>query len=807
MVPTQLILFTLAFFQIAGTTGGPKIEANLHTENVAAVAGATNTIAVEISLESGWHMYHPIHLDAGGPTRITFHVPEGVTFTELRFPEPTYGETAGIPYLGYEDSFIILTDMVIAPTAELGETLRIDALVKGFACHDDKGCVPVTQRATLALPVSATESDQPEENEFFADARDLLPKPLKSADFIAGSSVEVKPAEVGLREKADLVVTIRVRPGHHIQDQDPGVEDLIPSKLYVESISGIVLEDQIWPKPNEKLVLGFGKVREQSGKFEIRVPFTIQDAKFAAGPVNLRVLFTYQCCTDAGSCYPPMAAEAVATFTAATENDPLPAGNAHGTLYPTVKHGPPPTQTPADNDNANTSHDPTAATSASQPLWWILILGFLGGMILNVMPCVLPVISIKILSFVNQAAEDPGRVLRLGIAFCAGIMLWFWMFAALSAAGQFHLQDPLVVVILATIMFLFSLNLFGVFEIVLPGSATGTLDEFTHREGYLGSFFKGFLATVLGTACTAPLLAPALAYASTQPGIVGFAIFSSAGLGMAAPYLLLSANPAWLKFVPKPGNWMVIFKQATGFILIGTAIWLLWVLNGILGGDGVVWTTAFWAFVALAAWLIGKIGFNWTTRARLTTYASAVAILLYGWYFSYHVMFDWEKALAPVEVVAHDTPVQEIAARAIEADWSDGIPWQHWRPNIAEDLAAAGYTTYVDYTAKWCATCQANKAAVLETDDIRAAMSKAKVIPIEGDFTKRNPRIAEVLARYDRPTVPLNLIYPAGKPEDPIVLPVVLTKSTVSEALNAAGPTNAPKIAAVDDPKTDEQTD
>ena len=274
-------------------------------------------------------------------------------------------------------------------------------------------------------------------------------------------------------------------------------------------------------------------------------------------------------------------------------------------------------------------------------LLFIIVASFLGGLILNVMPCVLPVISIKILSFVQQAGEDPGRVFRLGLAFCGGIMVWFWAFAILSSQGNVPWQHPEVVVALSSIIFLFSLNLFGVFEIVLPGAAAGKLDEFSRKEGYTGAFLKGILATLLGTACTAPFLATALGYALTQPWWVGFAIFTSAGVGMSFPYLLLSAKPAWLGILPRPGAWMAVFKQFTGFILLATAVWLLWILSDQLDGHGVVLTVAFWGFLGLAAWMYGQANPTWETGSRTVLLVGSVCVTLLGFYFCYFVMYDW----------------------------------------------------------------------------------------------------------------------------------------------------------------------
>ena len=430
-------------------------------------------------------------------------------------------------------------------------------------------------------------------------------------------------------------------------------------------------------------------------------------------------------------------------------------------------------------------------------LLWNLVLGFFGGLIFNITPCVFPVISIKIIGFVKQAGEDRGRVLRLGLTFCAGIMVWFWIFGILTGLGQVPMQHPPVVIGLTAVLFIFAMNLFGVFEIVLPGAATDKLAQAASREGYSGTFMKGLLATLLGTACTAPLFAGAAAYATTQPRVVAFLIFTAAGLGMSSPYVLLSAFPGWLKRIPKPGAWMVIFKQAMGFVLLATAVWLLVIVGDLLDAQGVVWTVAFLGFLGASAWLIGKIQFNWGGGARFVTWVAAIAIAAFGVWFSFVKMYDLRAAMQPkgpdAEVAAVNTvDVGALAAAAADAvakaDWTGHIPWQSWRPGLPEELSRRGFTVYVDFTATWCFTCQTNKATSLDIDSARTKMRDTGVIPLKGDYTKQDASIRKQLLAFGVNSVPLNLIYPAGRPEAIVQLPVILTPGIVSDALDKAGP-------------------
>jgi len=759
-----LTVVTLA--QAAAQPAEPKLTTRLYAAHQAIQPGGQTELAVELDIEADWHIYHP-GLHTGLPTVVSFDAPPGVKIGEVRFPRPYLAKTADIESLELSGRVVFLAPLTLEAGAQPGTTLKLKATVRASACKEL--CFQVERRASLTLPVAA-EMGKAANQRLFEEACEHFPPPLTEAPCIKGSRLSVSLDKVKIDQPAEVTALIKVERGHHIQDRDPGVEGLIPSRLFIEKLDGVTFEKPIWPKPHVREMPGLGQVREQSGEVNVRVPFQITDQKFSAGRVKLRVLLQYQCCTDEGLCYPPEMAEGFIEFVADTPN--VPVGQA-----------------------ADTESELTASSAEAEgglgKFALMVIFGFLGGLILNITPCVLPVVSIKVLSFVQQAGEDPKRVFRLGLAFCAGIMVWFWLFAALSAFGNVPLQDPTVVLGVGSIIFVLALSLFGVFEIVLPGAAAGKLDEATRREGYGGSFFKGLLATLLGTACTAPFLATALAYTFTQPGIVGFIIFSSAGLGMGSPYLLLSAKPGWLKFVPKPGPWMLTFKQAMGFVLLATAVWLLWVLGHQVGAGGVVWTVAFWGFLALAAWLLGKIKPTWETAGRRVTWVAALGIALFGWWFSFRVMYDWRDPATEIASQSEHqqlTP-EEIIARVARSDWNDHIPWQPWQPGgLAEELSRRGYTVYVDYTANWCANCKVNKLW-LEADSMRAKMHELRVIPIEADFSNYNPVMHEEIRSWGHPTVPLNLVYPAGRPRDAIKLPeLFLSAGPVREALDKAGP-------------------
>lgn len=779
MTPITILLTALLQLQSAAA---PKIGVELHAAHATVPPGGQTELAVTITVPDDWHAYHPIILDTGAATSISFEAPAGITFGDLRFPTPYFGSDGGLDYLAHAGEFTVLTTISVADDVAVG-SYPIAAKVDALVCKEL--CVPVDAMARLALAVSP-EEQVATHTELFEQARAALPKPLKNAPYLAGSTATLTRSTVGIDGETELVLTAKIKDGHHFWDRDPGSEDFIPPVLAIEKIDGLKIGAQKWPEPKIRTERFVGTLREHHGNVEIRVPIKLIDNKFPTADVPLRVLFTYQVCDDAGMCFPPEAAETVVTLTADTPNEALAAGASLSHFVPDV--------TRVAAQPGGMSIDGTVATIA-QPagLWWQLMAAFLGGLILNVMPCVFPVISIKVLSFVKQAGEDRGQILRLGLVFSLGIMAWFWIFALLTSMGELPWQHPPVLIALATFLFVFALNLFGVFEIVLPGDAATKLTEASSREGYAGSFMKGFLATLLGTACTAPFFAGAAAYAAAQPLAVSLLIFTFAGFGMSSPYILLAAFPGWLNEMPKPGNWMVVFKQAMGFILLATVVWLLTILADQLDARGVVWTVALMGFAGLAVWLLGMIGFNWSAGARTTTWISSAAVLVIGVWFSMFYMYDLRDAIRP-EVAAEINPEEladEILADMATATWDEHVPWQPYAPGAPEVLAERGYTVFVDFTATWCITCQTNKATAIDVSSTRARMKELGVIPLKADWTKRDPQIRNVLMEFDNNSVPMNLVYPAGRPDAPVKLPLVLTPGIVQDRLAEAGASTA----------------
>ncbi|MFN5561478.1 MAG: protein-disulfide reductase DsbD family protein, partial [Opitutaceae bacterium] len=432
---------------------------------------------------------------------------------------------------------------------------------------------------------------------------------------------------------------------------------------------------------------------------------------------------------------------------------------------------------------ATASVGATDGAAASTGLVGTVLLAFLGGVVLNLMPCVFPVLGIKVLGFVNQAGSDRGKVVLHGLVFTAGVLASFWALAgallALRAGGEqlgwgFQLQSPAFVYGMAVFMLVFALNLSGLFEVGL--SATGAGAGLQSQEGLGGSFFTGMLATLVATPCSAPFLAPALGAALALSAVESLVVFTAIAVGLSAPYLLLSLFPSAVKLLPRPGAWMETFKQLMAFPLYATVGWLVWVLAAQTAGDdyGLLMILFAFVLVAMAAWAYGRFGqaHGKPSRQRWGT-AAALALLVGG------VALGWPQP--PPAVGSSSTGAGGASGKGAYA-----VAWQPWSPEAVAAAQAAGRTIYVDFTARWCATCQTNKAAVFSSSEVLAELARRDVLLLKADWTNKDPRITQELAKFQRSAVPFNVIYHPGQAA-PRVLPELLTPGIVLDALRSAG--------------------
>jgi thiol:disulfide interchange protein DsbD len=390
-------------------------------------------------------------------------------------------------------------------------------------------------------------------------------------------------------------------------------------------------------------------------------------------------------------------------------------------------------------------------------------LAFLGGIILNLMPCVFPVLFLKGLALVQSSGEERKQLRSHGLVYTLGILVSFWAIVAvlliLRAGGSqagwgFQLQSPAFIVVLASFLFFFALSLAGMFDLGLSLTSAG--GSLAAKEGYAGSFFTGVLATVVATPCTAPLMGAAIGFALVQPAWITFAIFTALALGLAAPYLALSFQPAWTKILPRPGAWMEILKQLTAVPLFATAIWLAYVYGSLNSGgaaspsEGVYKLSLLlgcFLVLAIAGWVLGK----WP--AKLGSAAVAVVLIAAGLAVPLYQPKDTNLVWTP------------YSQGALDAARKDGKP------------------VFIDFTAAWCLSCQVNEKLVLHAADVQQQLSDRKVVLLRADWTKYDPEITKELASLGRSGVPTYVLYPSSQSAQPHVLPEVLTKDLVLDAI------------------------
>jgi thiol:disulfide interchange protein len=404
-------------------------------------------------------------------------------------------------------------------------------------------------------------------------------------------------------------------------------------------------------------------------------------------------------------------------------------------------------------------------------------LAFVGGLILNVMPCVLPVVALKIFSFVKMAGQKRSLTLQHGGVFSLGVVLSFWLLSGallvLRAYGEvvgwgFQLQEPIFVAILASILFLLGLSLFGVFEmgtsLISLGSKTSASTTISPLKS---SFMSGVLATLVATPCTGPLLGPALGFAMTLPPVQALTIFTSMGIGMAFPYLLFSSFPHLVRFLPRPGNWMIAFKQIMGFLMMATVVWLVWVFGAQTDNMATFVLLAALLIMALGAWVFGKWGA--LTRRRVTRLVASVLAAL--------LVFTGGSSAVMIAKQHHTSPSSGITQIA-----DSGEEWGIYSPERVEELRTVGTPVFVDFTAKWCLICQANKVT-LHSSEVQKAFQEKGVVTLTADWTKRDAVITQQLEKLGRTGVPVYVLYSNDPKEPPYILPQTLTENVIHEYL------------------------
>jgi thiol:disulfide interchange protein DsbD len=610
----------------------------------------------------------------------------------------------------------------------------------------------------------------------------LVIRPVVAAAPDPGIKASLISETRGFSPGQALTVALRLEqgPGWHTYWRDPGDAGLATEVTWTLP-AGVKVGPLLWPKPHVFKdpggLVGYGYLDQALILARVSVP-----KDFKGERLSLKAQANWLACSDV--CIPGNAGVSLVL----ARLDPNPASSSAPFidavrpslgLLPEGYKGPvaPQPQETRVTDGQLGGFEqpapaPAAAPAAAGPsLLGIVLLALLGGLLLNLMPCVLPVLSLKALSFVEQARESRAQGLALAGAFTAGVLACFWALAgvvlALKQGGAavgwgFQFQEPAFVLGMAALVLAFSLNLFGVFEIWLPGGAMQGLSQASKKQGLAGAFGHGLVMTLLATPCTAPFLGTALGFAFAAPAYVLVLVFTAVGLGLALPYGLLAALPSSHAWLPKPGAWMLRFKEFMGFLLMATVVWLLWLLGKQVGVDAQAWGLTWLLLVALGAWAWGHLGSPIHSNARRRGAALALVALL-----GFSGAWIWPKVLRG----------EAGAQRA------DGGAWAVWDDAQVQALHAAGKPVFVDFGAEWCWTCKVNERGSLADDAVLKAFADRGVALFKADWTRRDPAITAALQSHGRSGVPMYVYYAPG--QDPVVLPELLTPGTVLKAIGA----------------------
>ncbi len=674
----------------ASAQSTPVRDKNVEARLVASVStiqpGIPFTLGLQFTIDPTWHTYWANPGDTGIPTSLNLTLPEGFTAGPLQFPVPKkfitdYGFGVKEAGFGYETT--VIHPMTITPPATLTPGQKVSLSGKaGWLMCDPNTCVPGKADLSITLEVGAAAAPSPDATAINA-AVAKLPRPVAA------------PMKAAL-EGTNVVLTATI-PAGSIPDG---------AKLAFHPLKNQVLD----PFTDPTVTVAGETVTISGPKHE---SLTTAPADFAG------VLAIELPGKKTGF---ELSTSGVAGSTAPSHN---------------------PDKTP----------EPASATTTAEELPFgggllgILLAAFLGGIILNVMPCVFPVISLKVMSFVGQAGEDRKKVLGHSLVFALGILVFFWLLTILmiflkSAGGGevgwgAQLQYPGVVIGLIFVMALVAMSLFGVFEI--GTSLTGVGGSLATKSGYAGSFWSGALAVLLATPCTAPLMAPAIGFALSQSAPVMFLVFTTLGLGLAAPYFLFAIFPKLLDVLPRPGAWMETFKQFMGFPMLAVVVWLTGVLSKQLNVAGLQWALAAVLLVALSGWILGRFsGFDRSPTARMKGRLTALLVFL----VAIGVAWDATRKTVPPSSV-----------------------------DIADVIAMhrkEGKHVFVDFTAEWCVTCKVNKRVSLNTAPVKEAFKANNIEFVTADWTNKDPSITKLLAEFGRAGVPFYLLYPADPGKEPI---------------------------------------
>jgi len=709
-------LSTGATAQFTNNFGGAVVQTEQVRAELVAHApdgidpGKTIMVGLQLAHQPHWHTYWKNAGDSGLPTKLEWTLPAGVTAGDIAWPAPQKIAIGTLANFGFEGTVLLPVPLTIGrdfKSATASGDLEVKLFASWLVCRQE--CIPQEGNFVLRIPLRGSLAINAAA---FDAARAAQPKPF------SGPAVAAVAAD-------GVTFTVRGLPAAW-QGK--------PLNLFPETTE--IIETAAAPEA--------AKATGQSWNgavWSARVPLSAQRT---SSPTVLPIVLS-------------LGADSVVT--SARVDGVWPAVAQPATVSPALQAA----------LDANTRMAPPPAEPSLAGWLWALLAAVLGGLILNLMPCVFPVLAIKMLGFAQHSGTHRNELRAQGLAYTAGVVLSFLalggLMLALRAGGEqlgwgFQLQSPGVIAALAVLFTLIGLNLVGLLEVgtILP-SSLATL-QLRHPLG--DAFLTGVLAVAIASPCTAPFMGASLGYAIALPAAQALGIFAALGLGLALPYLAATWVPAVAHWLPKPGAWMVTLRTFMAFPMWATVVWLLWVLGHLSGVDGAASLLALLLMVALVVWALNLPG----RSGRVIATFSIAACALLAWAVGQNVF-----------------KLEEVPLATSGAKSAEGATWQAWAPGRVEEELAAGKPVFVDFTAAWCITCQVNKKTTLANAGVLSDFAAKGVTLLRADWTRRDPAITRALEALGRSGVPVYVIYKAGRP--PVVLSELLGTSELRKALSA----------------------
>ena len=752
-----------AFGTGAVDSGDPRVETRLVVDVAEATPGSTIRVGVLYTIDPDWHIYWQNSGSSGLPTRVDWEGTE-VGVGPLQWPAPeVFAEAGGfIITYGYTNEVLLFAEATVPDTA-LG-SVEIVATTTYLACAEQ--CIRGRSELRRQLPIAAVAGEAapeaaPEVVSYFDLATGCVPK---SADEL-GLEIDVSFSHSALAANAEIDIAIEAvncatPPTGEDQCRTYTLGEEPSEAFLPELVAGVSFDVTTIGSHPSAFSGNFVRLTAFSGPDEVT-----ENQRFAG---VLRLL-------DAGGACIPIAVEAE-----------MPRASSDATVeatdHPIFAAIPSPSEgaTTGSDDGHRAASPPDQRTDSPQrnnsiSLWLALLYAFLGGLILNVMPCVFPVLALKVHALIELSQkeifgdqdEKSGRIPAL-VAYTLGVWTPLWVLAgsivALKASGHtaawgVQLQYPILISLVGGLVVAFSANLFGVFEISLGAARLGRVaDEAT---GLKRSFLEGILMVLLATPCSAPMLGPAVGFGLLSTNVAHtLLIFTSVGLGLVFPFAVLVLIPGWVRVLPKPGTWMTHFKELVGFSFLGAVIWLGWIVGQTTGVAGMTRYFGFILAIGLVSWIFGIMQ---AAEVKLRV-GLLVVTLLAGSLGAGLLHFEF------VRVVRDEGP----------------IAWQDYDEDAIAAELAAGRPVFVDFTADWCATCKTNERLIIESEPVVAAIEEHNVATYVADWTLPDERIEAALASHGRASVPMYLVYAPTRPNEPVVLPEILTIGRVVSAIEEA---------------------